>query len=153
MASVNVAPVLLKGYNTATYTQPTIASATPVAFTTGNSPITLWTVTGSVLARVYGVVGGTAWTSTAATGTASVGVAGNTAVLLPVSTASAAGQFAINAVWIDSTPTVGGELIVPTTFALIDSNIILTIATNSMTAGAIVMYCDWIPVSAGATVV
>jgi hypothetical protein len=36
---------------------------------------------------------------------------------------------------------------------ILTGNVILTIATNNMTAGAANLYMDWIPISAGATVV
>ncbi len=143
------------GFNRTTYTQPTVASATPTAWTTGNSPVALFTVTGTILCRTYGVVGATALTSTGATGTLSVGVAGNTACLLPVTTVSGGGQFLINGAWVDSTPTVTAKLLATATspWVLLTGNIILTVATNSMTAGAIVMVCEWVAVTAGATVV
>lgn len=153
MANVIVTPTLLSGYNTTRYAQPTLASATPVAWTTGNSPVTLWTVTGTILARVYGVVGATAFTSTGGTGTLAVGVASNTGVFLAASTVNGTTNFIANSAWIDTTPTVLAEIMASAAWTVSTGNIILTVATNSMTAGAVVMYCDWIPVTAGATVV
>lgn len=144
---------LIKGYNTTTYTQPTLASATPVAWTVVNSPVTLWTVTGSVLCRVYGVVGATQFTSTAGTGTLSVGVAGAVAAFIPASTANGTTNFVANAAWVDATPTVTAEVIANAAWFVSTGNIILTVATNPMTAGAVVMYCDWIPLTATSTVV
>jgi hypothetical protein len=152
MANVSVVPVLLSGYNTTKFTQPTVASATPVAWTTGNSPVALWTVTGSVLARVYGVVGATPFASTATTGTLAVGVAGATGVFLAATTANGTNLVA-NTAWIDNAPTVTAKIMASAAWVLTTGNIILTVAVNSMTAGAIVMYCDWIPVTAGASVV
>ena len=150
-----VNPILIPGYRTATYAQPTLASATPVAWTTGNSPVTLFTVTGSVLARVYGVVGATQFTSTAGTGTLSVGVSGAVAAFIAATTANGTTNFVANAAWMDNTPSVTAKVLaaIPAAWVLLTGNVILTVATNSMTAGAVIMYCDWIPVSAGARVV
>ncbi len=145
-------PVVNFGYNTTKFAQPTVQSATPVAWTTANSPVALWTVTGSVLARVYGVVGGTAFASTATTGTLSVGVAGNVGVFLPTTTANGTNLIA-NTAWVDNAPTVTAKIIASAAWVVTTGNIILTVATNTMTAGAIVMYCDWIPITAGASVV
>jgi hypothetical protein len=153
MANVIVTPSLLSGYNTTKYTQPTLASATPVAWTTGNSPVTLFTVTGTVRCRVYGVVGATQFTSTGSTGTLAVGVAGNTAVFIAATTANGSTNFVANAEWMDTAPTVTAKLEAQATWVICTGNIILTVATNSMTAGAVVMYCDWVPVTAGASVV
>jgi hypothetical protein len=157
LVDLSGAQLLLTGFNTATYTNLTVQSATPTAWTTGNSPITLWTVTGTVLARVFGVVGGTALTSTGNTGTLSVGNSGNVTLFLPTSTVSAAGgQFAINVPWLDATPTVLGKVLVATTLtwaAVGAGTITLTVATNSMTAGAMTLYCQWVPLTSGATVV
>ena len=139
-------------FNTTKYAQPTIQSATPTAWTTGNSPVTLFTVTGTVLARVYGVVGATPFTSTGGTGTLAVGVAGATGAFIAASTANGTTNFVANAAWVDATPTLTAEAIPATAWTLVTGNIILTIATNSMTAGAVTMYCDWIPVSTGASV-
>ncbi len=140
-------------YNTTRYAQPTVQSATPTAWTTANSPITLYTVTGSILCRLRGVVGGTQLTSTAGTGTAAAGVATATTVLLPTTTANGTTNFVANAAWVDSTPAVLAEAEAAATWVLLTGNIILTIATNNMTAGAVNLYLDWVPVSAGATVV
>src|SRR3990167_6367725 len=107
---------LVPSYNTTRYAQPTIQSATPTAWTTGNSPITLWTVTGTIrILNVYGKVGATAFTSTAGTGTLAIGIAASTGQFLAATTANG--------------------------------------TTNSIPAGAVNLYIDWVPVSAGATVV
>lgn len=155
--AVNVSPSnFAKPYFSTSFTKADITAAgASGAWTTANSPITLLTVTGVVLARVYGVVGGTALTSTGATGTLALGISGSTQLFLPTTTVSGAGQFLIGGAWVDSTPTVLGKVLVatPLAFALVNSSAILTIATNNMTAGAMTLYVDWTPVSAGATVV
>lgn len=155
MPNLTGAPAQLNpGWYTSRYAQPTIASATPVAWTTGNSPITLWTVTGSILCRVYGVIGATAFTSTGGTGTLEIGVTAATATLVAQGTVSGGAQFPANAVWVDGTPTLRAEILTTSTapWVLVNNNIILTVATNSMTAGAVNLYLDWIPVGT-ATVV
>lgn len=155
--SISVGPAgISKPVYSTSFTKPDITAAgASGAWTTANSPITIFTVTGAVLARVYGVVGAVALTSTGATGTLAVGITNSTQLFLPTTTVSAAGQFLIGGVWVDSTPTVLGKVLVatPLTFALVNSSIVLTIATNNMTAGAMTLYCDWIPVSANGNVV
>ena len=143
------------GFNKARYVQPTIASATPTAWTTANSPVTLFTVTGTILCRLYGVIGGTQFTSTAGTGTLAIGVASTTGVLIPATTANGTTNFIISAAWVDASPTVLGEVLSATQnpYTLVTGNILLTIATNNMTAGAVQLFLDWIPVTPGANVV
>jgi hypothetical protein len=138
----------------AVYSQPTLALATPVAWTTGNSPVTLWTVTGTILCRVYGAVGATAFTSTAGTGTLAVGVAGATGAFIAATTANGTTNFIASAAWMDTAPTVTAKVLaaIPAAWVLCTGNIILTVATNSMTAGAVTMFCEWIPLTAGANV-
>lgn len=155
MGVVSVSPLPTKNYYSTPKTFADVTAGT--AWTTGNSPITLFTVTGTVLCRVYGVVGSTALTSTGGLGTLQVGIAGSISLMLPLSAANgAAGQFAANAVWVGATPTALGAvpLLANLTWAFINgANVILTVATASMTAGSITMYCDWVPISAGASVV
>lgn len=143
-------------WRTTTYTQPTLASATPVAWTTANSGTTLFTVTGAVLCRVYGIVGATAFTSTGGTGTLAIGITGTTGLFIAATTANGTTNFIANSIWIDTAPTVTGKALPSLSntlnVALANTNVILTIATNNMTAGAVVLYCDWMAVSAGASV-
>lgn len=144
------------GWRLTTYTQPTVQSATPIAWTTGNSPVTLWTVTGAILARVFGLTGATALTSTAGTGTLSIGVVNSVQLFLPTTTVNGSTNFIASSVWLDAAPTVLGKVLAAgnLTWAAVNGTpITLTIATNSMTAGAMTLYCQWIPMTAGATVV
>jgi hypothetical protein len=131
-----------------------IASAA-ASLTTGASPVNLFLVTGDVLARVFATIQ-TALTSTGATGTLAVGVTGNTASFLPVTTADGT-NFAINSVWAgDNSPTLRSETLSVTALnwaPINNTNIICTVATNSMTAGAISFYCEWRPLSATSLVV
>jgi hypothetical protein len=152
MAVINVTTPLLKGFNTTSKAYADVSTGT--AWTTGNSPITLFTVTGAVLCRVYGIVGTTAFASTGSTGTLAIGIAGTTGLLIAATTANGTNLVA-NTPWFTTAPTILGVALSAEvlTFDMVNgANIILTIATNSMTAGSITMYCDWIPVSSGATV-
>lgn len=157
MSSISVGPQPIGGYNTASYIKPAVQNAGATAWTTANSPLTLFTVTGAVKCQVYGVIGATALTSTIDLGTLAVGVAGATQLMLPTSAVSnAASQFAIGSVWVGATPTLSGAvpLLANLTWTFVNGTpIILTIATQNMAGGAISMFCNWIPQSAGATVV
>lgn len=124
------------------------------SWTTGHSPITLFSVTGLVMARVVGVVGDTQLTSTGGTGTAAIGVTGATGALIAATTANGTSNFVAHAVWVDTTPAVLAEAMpLNGGWFLVNSDIILTIATNSFTAGNITLYCQFIPVSSDGLVV
>lgn len=157
MTSISVGPQPLGGYNTATFTKAAVASGGATAWTTANSPLTLFAVTGTVLMRLYGVVGATALTSTGGLGTLSIGVATSVQLFLPTSAVSGAGgQFAIGATWIGATPTIGAAIPLLANLTWVyntANNVILTVATADMTAGAITVYANWVPLSPGATVV
>jgi hypothetical protein len=86
-----------------------------------------------------------------------VGVIRNTAAFLPQTTADGT-NFAINSVWAgDNSPTLRSEALSATALnwapIASSSNIIATVATNSMTAGAITFYCEWRPLSLNGLVV
>jgi hypothetical protein len=124
------------------------------SWTTGHSPITLFTVTGLVMVRVFGKVGAVQLTSTGGTGTAAIGVAGATGALIAATTANGTTNFVAGAVWVDTTPAVLAEAMpLNGGWFLCNSNIILTIATNSFTAGDPTLYCQYIPVSTDGAVV
>lgn len=131
-----------------------VISAAATSFTTGASPVTLFTVTGPVLARVFATIE-TGLTSTGGTGTLAVGVTGATASLLAATTADGT-NFPTGAVWTgDTSPTVKAEVFsnIALNWALINNtNIIATVATNSMTAGAITFYCQYSLLSNTSTV-
>lgn len=137
----------------ATYTQAVMTTATPTAWTTGNTGFTLFTVTGDVLVQMWAEVT-TAITSTSNTGTLSVGVTGDTASLIPLTTADGT-NFPLGSVWTDTSPTTKASVLGATyaAVAIKNTNILAAIATNSVTAGGIIIYCRWIPISAGATLV
>ena len=122
------------------------------AWSTGNSPVTVATVTGVVMCRVFGHVTA-AITSTGGTGTLSLGISDNVALWIAATTADAT-NFATNDVWVGPTTTTKGNLFNNTSgWALVSNDTIkVTIATNSTTAGGMTIYVEWMPVSSGATV-
>jgi hypothetical protein len=124
--------------------------------TTTASPVTLFTVTGVVIAKVVGV-SGAALASTSSTGTLAVGVSGATAVHLAAATINGTNFPAANTVWTgDASPTVLAEVMSagPLTGVLQGPTpIIATIATNNLTTGSIKFYCIYTPVSSDGAVV
>ncbi len=147
--SVYIAPSALSRLST--YTQAVMTTATPTAWNTGT--VTLFTVTGKVLMQIMAVVS-TAITSTGNTGTIEIGVSGATAAMLPQTIANGT-NFPTGAVWTDTSPTLKAESLGDAYSAVFeaDANVIATIATNNVTAGGIIIYARWVPISAGATVV
>lgn len=125
-----------------------------VTYTTG-AVTTLFTVTGSVFARVWGHVT-TAVTSTGDNGTITVGIAGNAAKLVPSYTAGS-GTIVANDVLggAGTTAVPGDNLALTSQFIYIGGgeDIAATVATNNLTAGVIVWYCEWYPVSVDGRVV
>lgn len=139
--------------------QPNLAtktfSAAGTSLTTGLSPVSAFTVTGHVMLRIFGVTGGTALASTGTNGTLAVGISGSTTIYLGTTTADGT-NFVAGAVWIDTSPTLKSEAFVAANLVwhLVSSvTVIVTVATNSMTAGVLTLYCEWRPLSSGATVV
>jgi hypothetical protein len=135
---------------------PKVITAAATSFTTAASPVTLFTVDGDILCRVFATVQ-TGLTSTSSTGTLEIGVTGNTAAILPQTTANGT-NFPTGAAWAgDTSPTVKAEALssVALNWALVagGADIIATIATNSMTAGAITFYCMYIPLSRDAKII
>jgi hypothetical protein len=122
-------------------------------FTTGASPVNLFLVTGDVMARVFATIQ-TGLTSTGATGTLALGVTGNTGAFIAATTADGT-NFPSGSVWTgDTSPTVKAEVFSGTALnwaPINNTNIIGTVATNSMTAGAMTFYCQWVPLSYGAS--
>lgn len=107
---------------------------------------TLFTVTGDVLVNVFAVCS----TDVTGSGTGEVGVTGNTAALIAQTTGTAidAGE-----VWQNNTPTTGIGAALgnakPVTNGL---DVILTIGTDTFTAGVVTFYCLYRPLSTGASV-
>ena len=125
-------------------------SITYVTGTTGAvGATTLFTVTGAVLVRVFGVCT-TALEEAAPTATIEAGVAGSTASIIAQTTASA---IIANEIWLDASPTTIVEPI-PSQFIIGNGqDIIQTIGAQAVSAGVLIYYCVWEPISSGATVV
>ena len=123
----------------------TLAAGTD--WTTGNSPVTLFTVTGDIRCWVFGMVGATAVTSTSSDGTLEVGTTEDINGIIAQTIANGT-QLAATDVWVDTTPSVDVEANAAAWFLVSGgADIILTIATNSMTAGVVKIYCLWYPLS------
>jgi len=120
---------------------------TYVASTTGAvGATTLFTVTGVVAVRIFGIVSGADLTGT---GTLEVGIAGNTAALIAQTTGTA---LDIGEIWIDTGPATI-ELLPGLSILAAGTDIIQTIAGNTITAGTITYYCLWFPISTDGNVV
>ena len=133
MRDENFVPIQTLGFNAS-------KSITYVAETTGAvGATTLFNVTGLVAVRLFGVVSGTDLTGT---GTIEAGIAGNTAVLLAQTTGTA---LDVGEIWIDNAPATVEAL--PGLFVLNGTNIIQTIATDTLNAGTLTYYCLWTPIS------
>jgi hypothetical protein len=63
-------------------------------------------------------------------------------------------QFAATDVWVDSTPANDVEAVSSNWFVVGGgADITVTRSADDITAGSITFYCQWIPISVGATVV
>jgi len=131
---------------------PRIATKT-YADLTGYDTAASFTVTGDVKAKVYGVVGAVAITSTSGTTTLSVGTTEAPQGLLANSTVDNA-QFAATDVWVDSSPADDCEVMPAAGWVIIGggADIMLTRSADDLTAGTLTLYCEYIPLSSGATV-
>ncbi len=117
------------------------------ALTTGAVGLTtLFTVTGTVAVRLFGVVSGTDVTGS---GTIEAGISGNTAALL----AQVAGTaLDVGEIWTDNAPsTVEGLPALQILTA--GTDIIQTIASDTLTAGTLTYYCLWFPISSDGNLV
>lgn len=123
-------------------------SITYVEATTGAiGASTLFTVTGCVLVRVFGVCG----TNISGAATLEVGISGATASILaqiPNATALLADE-----IYVDATPTTKVEALPSTLIIGNGQDIIQTIGTAAITAGQITYYCLWTPLSEDGNVV
>lgn len=107
---------------------------------------TVFTVTGNVLATVFGVCD----TNLAGAATLEMGVASNTAQLL----AQIANATTLDDgdVYVDADTEVGAGVI-PSMQVLNDgTDIIMTIGSTAITAGVVDFYCLWRPLSSGSSV-
>lgn len=112
---------------------------------TGN-PLTLFTVTGDVFVRVWGIC---TVDLAGATGTVSVGVTGNTAGLIALETAT---EIDATGLYVSATQVIGTVAVssIPGPFVIANGlDIIETVATADITSGNIYYVCLWRPVSVG----
>lgn len=112
---------------------------------------TIFTVTGDVVMKVFGVCDVAVTSGGAAT--IELGVSGNTAVLIAQATAT---DLILNEIWHDASPTTTVEQIDPTGREFIiagGQDVILTIATADLTAGDIDFYALWVPLSTDGNIV
>lgn len=111
------------------------------ALTTGAvGTTTIFTVTGVVAVRLFGVVSGTDVTGS---GTIEAGISGNTAALLAQTTGT---TLDVGEIWIDMGPATV-ELLPTLSILAAGTDIIQTIATDTLTAGTLTYYCLWFPIS------
>jgi len=114
-------------------------------------PATLFTVTGTVLVRVFGY----ALVTIVGAGTLEVGVAGNTAGLIAQITN--ASTWAVNEIYLDATPTtLGVDLLANVLGPYVVVNgldIIETLGGANLTAGNVNYVCLWRPLSPDGNVV
>lgn len=122
-------------------------SITFAAATTGAvGPTTLFTVTGTVAVRIFGVVSDADVTGS---GTIEVGIAGNTAGLIAQTTGTA---LDVGEVWVDNAPATI-EALPAMQIIGAGQDIIQTIATDTLNAGTLTYYCVWFPISSDGNVV
>lgn len=120
---------------------------TYAAATTGAvGATTLFTVTGVVAVRIFGVVSGVDLTGS---GTLEVGIVGNTAALIAQTTGTA---LDVGEIWIDNAPATV-EALPAIQILAAGTDIIQTIGTDTITAGTITYYCLWVPISTDGNVV
>lgn len=125
----------------------TSKSITFSALTTGaTGATTLFTVTGVVAVRLFGVVSGTDVTGS---GTIEAGISGNTAALLAQTTGTA---LDVGEIWIDNAPATV-EALPSLNILAAGTDIIQTIATDTLNAGTLTYYCLWFPISTDGNVV
>ena len=114
------------------------------------SAFTLFTVTGDVLVRIFGVC---TTDLAGAAGTVSVGVTGNTAALIALETAT---EIDANGIYLSATQVLGAVAFssVPGPFLVVNGlDIIETVATTDIASGQIYYICVWRPLTEASSVV
>lgn len=132
------------------WTEGIIASKaiTYVAGTTGATGAkTLFTVTGCVAVRVFGVCGLTL----VGAATLEVGISGATAVVL--AQIADATDLATDEIYVDATPTTKVEALPSKLIIGNGQDIIQTIGSTALTAGILTYYCIWAPISTNGNIV
>lgn len=132
------------------WTEGLIASKTItyVTATTGaTGATTLFTVTGCVAVRVFGVCGLTL----VGAATLEVGISGATAVIL--AQIADATNLATDEIYTDATPTTKVEALPSQLIIGNGQDIIQTIGSTALTGGVLTYYCLWAPISTDGDVV
>ena len=115
---------------------------TYVGGTTGAvATVTLFTVTGAITARVFGICGLTL----VGAATLEVGITNDTARIL-AQIADATG-LATDEIYLDATPSLKVEALPAQVIISNGQDIIQTIASTAITAGQLTYYCMWMPIS------
>ena len=123
---------------------------------TGDSPVSIYTVTGDVLITEICAVVNTPIATTSNTGTLALGTANSTAFLIAQTTGDGTEFATAGDVWVDGSPRDDVDVIQRTGAGIViggGSDIILTIATNSVTAGDLDFYLRYIPLSSDGAIV
>jgi len=108
---------------------------------------TLFTVTGCVTVRVFGICGSTI----VGAATLEVGISGATAIILPQ--IANATDLATDEIYIDATPTTKVETLPSQLIIGNGQDIIQTIGSAPITGGQITYYCLWAPLSTDGNIV
>lgn len=111
-----------------------------------NDPYTLFTVTGVVGMKLFGVC----TVNLAGAATLEVGTAISSAGLIAQTTAT---DIDANEIWHDATPDASIELLTVATTKIVTQNVIETVGTTNITAGNIYYVCLWTALSPDANVV
>jgi hypothetical protein len=113
---------------------------------------TIFQVTGDVyIQQIYGAC--KTLMNSGGAATIELGIAGNTAVLIAQTLATDLDQYEL---WQDAVPEVNPGVVILLGRSWVLQNgadIIFTVATADLTAGEIVFYCNWIPLSANGNLV
>lgn len=149
----------LNNYPMNSSTSYNVAVARPGAFIGGTAnargdhdgssdPTTLFTVTGDVEVRVFGVC---TTNLAGASATIEVGTANSTATIIAQTTAT---DIDANELWHDATPDadIEASTVAPAKWLINGNDIIETIATANITAGEIYYIALWRPITPGSKV-
>lgn len=107
-----------------------------------SDPLTLFTVTGVVAMKLFGVCSSDL--ASAGGGTLEVGTALSTASLIAQTTATA---IDVNEIWHDATPDASVELSSVATEKIVTQDVIETVGTADITGGNVYYICAWYPLS------
>jgi hypothetical protein len=106
----------------------------------------LATVTGTVAMQLFAVCS----VNVAGAGTIEVGTALSTAALIAQTTGT---DIDANDLWHDASPDASIELTSVATVKIVNQNVIYTIATDTLTSGAVKFFMRWAPISSDGNVV